>query len=1210
MPRRRILFLYAGLTLGVLLITVGTLQASGVLGGMVRDLARQYLNPELFQLAGANVDIPGGRVELRGLTLGDGSDSSSAAIDSIEIDVDPIGLDLRKIHVQGLHVHLRWTEDGLVYPSLDELFAAERPQGGDSDPLRYVRRLVVTDSTIRADLPSGQTVVLDRVSLETSPATDEGSTGDEIVLTGTARLDERFEVSIDATSSADASSFQLFVDVLDVPLTAIPDFLPNAGEAFDGWDRIGGTAKKITGWVLQQPGGELRWGAQVETDDLRGGYADVPYELRDAKAKVSFQSHNGGIARLQLQDLSIGGDLSVDIIARNLLSPTTSEPPRVDAEATIKDLLINEDLEGLLDRIPVARRIWRGLAPRGGRGTGRFTFGRAFPSDGSLPGERVAFDLDVTGTSIQLDGFELKNGRRVVRFPTRIEGVDGRIEVRPDEVVFRECGGKIAGGRVAVDGAITLENGRPSAFRVDILGKDVAFETEVRDALAELVPGAGAHWDTYAPRGKTDFEIRVRPPGPADGTAPVAVDVRILPVAASASWRGFPVRVDSIRGAIDIGREGVSFDLEGQRDGGPIAIHGRFIKPPFYAPRSVPEDALDSELWLRAESLRLGEEVRTALALLGRDPETPSDAPSQLEDIWTLLQPTGTVGCELTLWKDATAEVLESDIRVDLTDTEIELRTLPVPISDLRGPVFVHRTREGTRVDVSAVEGLIRHAGGEAPAKVVTQGTILVPDRGAIRMDVASLVRGLVLDDDLANALDTPDANGIKLFPRANWDLLAPRGSVDVLLRQTRNGETHGSDMKISLRGVESRLERLPYPLTDMYGEVRIVGSRTRFRDIRGRMASSVVECEEGEVYTDGDDTVIQAKVRTEDFPLDDAMANLMIGPIREAYLQRRLRGRTEIRDLDIELRIPQNPELMQVDLNGIFRPRGVSMVLGADVVDIAGVVTINEAHVDSVGGFVSGSIEDGRFSMIGHNVGGVSADFIADPYKLRLPRLAARLHSGTVHGLPDRDAVTYEFDGDGITRANLTWKTVYLGELLEAVGFEDVAYDGQLEGRVVLDELIGADIVNCRGEGRLRISEGNLGEVPIFSEIYKILRPRERPRFTEVSFDTKFGKKRLELRNLAIKSGLFTVTGSGQVDMGGNLKMLIGFPDLLQLPGWLLLPEVVAQIGGQVVQFQVFGNIRSPNARPTFGWNRTLPNGPSLKPIPARPLPRVREDF
>jgi hypothetical protein len=1217
--RRRILLLYAGISAAILVVTAVTLQASGVLGGFVEDFARNYVNPDLIRLAGADFDLSGGRVRLRGIEVGDKDDEGGPVmqVDNVELDVDPIGFDLRKIHLQGLQLHLRWTEDGLVLPSLDSLLSeaartAPRSENEDQAPLRFLRRLSITDSTLRLSFPGLEPIALDALRIETSPTSNEGGAPGEIVLEGDARLAGEYVVRVSGTGTVDGDSFRVFLDLEDAPLDLVTEVAPRLRELVDGIGEVSGNIARTSLWARYQRGDEEPWrfGGQVEIDSVRGTVPEVPYALVDATVRASFQSQRGGIASLQLQDASVDGNLAVTAIARNVVEASADAPRTVEAEVRAEDVLIDDRIARLLERVPVADKIWSGLSPEGGRGTGRFAIVQELSTDenGEQPRPDVEFDLDVTGTSIQLEGFPTSDGRTVVRFPLRITEAGGSVRLRKGLVSLEGIEGRLSGGQITLDGAIDIVDGRPEGFRIDIDGTDVEFRDELREALEELVSGAAGHWDTYSPEGRAHVHIAIRPEDRPDRSAPVRVDVRLVPVAASAAWSGFPVRVGEIRGAIDIGDEGVTFDLEGRRNGAPVHLHGRF--PNERGRTADAGDGLAMELWLQAERLEFDETVRQALQRLGAD-EATAEEPSMLDGVWRMLQPRGASGCELSLWKDPEREFADFDLRLDLLDAEIELETLPLPISALEGPVFIHRTGGDTRIDIGSVRGRIRNR-TIAAATVLSQGTVLAPAAGPTRIEVVSLVRGLELTDELADALDTPAGpDQERLFPRENWNLLAPSGVVDVLLEQKLEdvAATPETTMTIQLRGVRSDLERLPFPLTATYGEVSVVGGQARFRDVRGQMRNVEVVCRRGEVYADGGTTVIHAEVSAENFPVDSNMANLMVGPIRTAYLDRSIRGTVQIRDLDVTMRVPENPDDMRVDLEGTFQTERLAMIVGVDITDVNGLVRIDEASIDATGGSVRGVVRDGSFTILQHPVRGCSADFLADSTKLRLRNVDSQLHGGKVTGYGDDDTLVYEFAGEGTTRANLAWRTVYLRDVLEAVGFEDVAYQGQLEGRLVLEELVGSNIVNARGNGELRITEGDLGEVPLFSEIYKILKPRQRPRFTDVRFGADFRDRKIDVEDLRIVSGLFTARGGGTIDMGGNLDMELAFPDLLKGPGWLLLPEVVSQLAGQVVSFEILGNLRFPTARPKFRWSGDLPEQ-TFKPIPARLVPRTTEDF
>jgi hypothetical protein len=122
-------------------------------------------------------------------------------------------------------------------------------------------------------------------------------------------------------------------------------------------------------------------------------------------------------------------------------------------------------------------------------------------------------------------------------FPYPVDKVNGTLILLPDHWEFRDFAGTRNGADIRVRGTSFPQEpgvppGRESRVVIDIAGKNVGIDADLREALRPL-PGLAKGWDTFRPGGRMSFQARVdRVPGkPQD--MDIAVEVNgcsVLPI--------------------------------------------------------------------------------------------------------------------------------------------------------------------------------------------------------------------------------------------------------------------------------------------------------------------------------------------------------------------------------------------------------------------------------------------------------------------------------------------------------------------------------------------------------------------------------------------------------------------------------------------------------------------------------------------------------
>lgn len=1184
MTRKRILFIYLGFLSILLVGTYLVLRETGVARAFVENVIAQFLDRDVFRLRDANVDLGGGIVTLRGLEIATpGSEPGGARmeIESVEVGVDtnPLGEvgRVRNVSVRGMRLELDLAEGR--FPDLERLLSRRAPEA-DREP-EPPPPVEVLDSTLSLRLfRDAPPVEFTDVALRLLPEEPDSF---EVSLSGSMTSPHGDRVTVEGRSDLSKPEFRAVLRIADVPLS--PELARSySPEAVDFLADIGakGTARSIAIWAeypdSHAPAGaepELVAGVRIDLTDLRCSMPQLPYPIVGATARVGADLREGGTIDFVLDDESVDGDVHV----RGTVAGLLEDAPVAEIEVDATDVLVGPVLGRALAPLTDARNVWDAFQPSGGRADARVHLVTARPGED----ERLSVDITLRGVGATFVGFEAADGTRERGFPFPMSDLRGSVRLYEGEVTIDGVRARLGDHEIELDGLVVPRKGMAPHIELDLRSSELAFSKDIRDALAVFDPEIAAIYDEYSPAGETALELDVRT-GP-DLEAP-GVRVRLRPLGASAAWAGFPYRVEQVTGLVDIGTGGVFLELEGARGSTTVGLTGRFP-----ATDGDAASAPDALLRVRASDLTIDDELRRAMRHLS----------ASLGRTMDFLGAEGICEVDLTTWRDAGAEDFGYDVRVDLHDGSIRLENLPLPTRDLAGPVFVHGEGTRSRIEVSAVRGVIENGPDRPPAGLVVHGTVDARSDD-YTTDLSAVVRGLELNDRLGNAVHQFGA-----FDIETWKVLEPSGNVDLIWHQTKSfGEPlPHQTLRLQLVDVRSGAAFLPAPAEDMFGDVKVVDGVATFADVRATMAGATVQCSQGSAWRDTDESVFEAVVSSDDFPVDDRIANLLDGPLKVTYLNRQARGRVRIHELRMELRFPDDGSGRRSLLSGRLSALGLKMQLGTEIHDMTGQWTIDRVMVDAEGGTASGAVEGGGFSVFAHRATDVQARFRADTESVRFSGIQGRIHGGSVRGRGEEDDLVYLLAEPGVLSFDLSWDGVSLSQLMRASGVRDGRYSGRLSGHLQLDRLAGVDFVNCAGTGELLITEGDLGQVPVFTSIYSYLAEPRRPRFEKLRMQFTIGGKKVDVPFLEVSSPLLTATGRGTIDMGGYIEMRIDFPDFFgKSADWLFLPQVLRMLTSELAQFQIYGNLRSPQTRPLWLWRDAASRVP-LGPIPAFPVTR-----
>lgn len=1165
------------------------LQESGATRAFVRSMLGRVLATD-WALQDAVVDLGQGTLTLTGLRIDDPQVHGHrlAQVDQLRlgIDTNPLGdlLSVHTVEIEGLDLHID-LRTGRV-PALADLL---RDPTGDArapkdrlPPIRVRRSRV--ELQVSADAPP---LVLADVNLDLLP---ERATPSRAHLSGTAHSPE-FGLTFTLDGMADLLRTEFQATARMPPLRVDDELLRRLRTYLPGLPATGitGSLQQVVLWFEMRgaladdgtvPGPAA--GLVAEARNVNCKLPQIPYPITGASCEFAASTLDGGSLRMAARQSGPQGDLDV----RTEMVQLWSEP-RFEIRAKGRSVKVDADSISAMQSFADGRDIMAALQPTAGRVDLELFLQRR--SDGS---EDLEVDVGVTGAEMTYRGF----GEPPIGFPLPLTAVSGNVHVGDHVISIDNATGEVrpeaGGGTVHCNGTVATWPDKPTRVAVDLDSPRLRFTSVVRQALGTLLHDGGDLYDEFQPKGACAVAVRIRPMNESGW------QVRIAPDDAGITWRGMPVPVEAMSGQIQVRSDGVLFDVAARRGTGTVQARGRMLFP-------ADDSSGDTEIWVAARGLPLDASMRQGVSVLAPD----------VEAIWAELQPEGRCSAEVTVWRTAPETEFGYDGHLAFHDCRLAPVTLALPVRKVDGSLFLHGRGQEQRIDLDAVRGELPDLEGSGRAIVTAVGSLRRRQGSNEHADLTAVVRDLRLDDRLANALDR-----IGALSRRTWNVLRPSGIVDMVFHRQRPlaGAPTRQDLTVQLRGVGSDAEMLPQPAREVTGQLRVTDGRVDFADLRARMGPAFVVCDAGHVTSAPDDptrTEVVFEVNSDRFPVDDNLAKLFEGPMRQAILDRQLHGTARVSKLRLKFLVPpeDSGQPFETTVQGFFQPFDVSLVLGARVEGVHGLVQVFESRVDRTGGTLSGTLENGSFRVFGQPCEALTGGFHADPDRVVFDPLSVRLHGGRIQGGDGAQPLVYTLGTGGqpgSLAANVEFDGINVNDLLEYGGMVMPPYSGTLRGQIRLDELRGADFVDMRGEGRVQLVDGNLGTVPVFTGIYAMVSESDRPRFESASTQFRVGERRIEFKELTLTSPLFQVAGSGSMTMDGyvDIKMTLdtlfgGSADLL------VLPPILQAITSRLVRFHLFGPMRDLRAEQrwiTQGDPRRL----GLVPVPPRLDKPVRPDY
>ena len=1197
MSWRRILLLSTALVAVLASITWALLQDSNVATDFLRRALQKRFAAEV-DINDTTIRMQAGSLRIDGFTLADPttSDRTFARFRTARVDVqvDPFGAGVapRYVVVEGLQLIA-----GPTIPSAADLMKEIAAPKDDADAgLLTAPVIELRSGKATLFIASGEPpLVLDDIDALAAPLASDPT---KLQLSGSAQLQEppaRLSLSGEIDLATGAAAISVATNAVTCSKQMVANLARLAKVDQQQLDVSGEIESlRVTCHVPERDAEDRTPTFEVEArcSEVDLDTPRLPPIVRGAEVRLYVNTSRGGQVDATVSQRNDAG--AVDVCARvTHLNTSGDGHPQLELSARGTDLVINEDLRAALQSFEIGRRVVAGLEPTAGRADLQL-----YLRNPHVPGGDVELDLDLRDVAMAFHGFG--EAERRIAFPLPLEHGRGRVRLRDKILMLQGVEAEIAatagGGEVSLKGRINVQRGRGQDTTLDIEGRGVAFQNDLRSALATLLRDDGKLYDKLAPTGRADVRVAVRP----RDVLPGGFDVEIRPRGAAMRWVGFPYLLDDLQGSIHVGHRAARFDLRGRHGPGALAMRGRIPTRNEHAPG----DGFEAVVEL--EGLKLDRGLLEGVAVV-----VP-----ELEAHWRRATPTGALSGAVKVWRPGPDALLYHDIRLQLERVDLALPVTPWRAADLSGQVLIQGAGPDARIDFDSLRGELQNGISE-PAKLALLGHLETGPN--VARDLAFVVRELELSDSLGETLDELNALDLQ-----TWTSLAPAGHVDLVVREKFGGEVgpeRDLDLVVQLVDVQSNARMLPRPAEKMTGELHIKNGELRFRDIRGELGGATVHCANGLVRKlderDGR-TEISFDVHARDFPVDDGLANLFTGPLRAAILQRELRGQADVDGLSLRFLVPGSDTALPfaTTIRGTVGLDGVDLLLGAGgdglrIQNIQGQVILAESTVDDAGGQLTGTLNSGAMSILGHPFESVESTFTADATQLVVHTMRTRIHDGELrHTSVEAPALTYTFASteapEGRLSADLQFDRVDVYALLSTSGWSNPPYRGLASGQVELIHLDGNNLVGAEATGALKVSEADLGKVPLFQAIYAQLPPADQPRFHQLDTQFQLTERAMQFKRLDVRSDILAVKGEGKLDLDGYLDVQMELDGLLGESADPLLMPFVEYIAKNLISFRLFGYLRDLRASTEFLGSRT-PRRPAVLPVPpprARPKP------
>jgi hypothetical protein len=709
------------------------------------------------------------------------------------------------------------------------------------------------------------------------------------------------------------------------------------------------------------------------------------------------------------------------------------------------------------------------------------------------------------------------------KLPFPINDVSAGFTARDGEFTVERAEGRYGATVVRIDHA-RFTSGDPATapFELALEVIDLELDEQLKRWSAPPKLKLQEVWRDFQPRGRVSLSVRSgrdTPGGPERKKLVVDChDVAIL-------YRHFKYPIDHIRGRFSWENERITVEgLSTLVGGRPLSATGTIDRP---GPDAV------VALAFNGEALPIDKALLDAM-------------PTEVREVVDDFNPKGTVRGHLSLRRvpdkaggDPRGKVA-IDAVLDLNeDCGIRWIGMPYPINNLTGRLEIHPDRwkfagmRGTNGQaVIKGAGLVEKLGGTNKHPV-------------LKVDLDIQAEKLPFDDQLRAAL--PPAW------QKTWRYLDPTGSSDVDAKiRIRPGVKDRYVLTVTPRpatGVRLHCERDPKPGGDPGGEtiLRMEDVTGRFvyndgpvdmKDVGFRFLGTPVQFESGQVIVkdSGAFRLGVSKLWVKGIRLDSELRSYM-PPVMAQFAQRLDDGRTFT--LKGNLGLGWSGEKGKPvwctwgHALAVFNDNAVTLQPGIGLEHMQGQLVNVRGWTDGDTFDLHGAVRLESVSVLGQQVTRLESPIDVSAGLAKLPSVRGSLLGGELTG-----ELSVTLDRTPHYAAHLEVRGADLQEYAMTLAGHQT-FRGRVAGRLDL-EGVGGDIRTLQGGGWARVDNGDLGELPVYLRLFKILNLSAA---TKTAFDS--ADVTLSVRNgksyfdpIQFTGSAFSLRGRGTMGVQGDLDM------------------------------------------------------------------------
>jgi hypothetical protein len=683
----------------------------------------------------------------------------------------------------------------------------------------------------------------------------------------------------------------------------------------------------------------------------------------------------------------------------------------------------------------------------------------------------------------------------------------------------------------------------------------------------------------YQPRGPVSVSYTYRRAGP--GARPLKEWV-VRPEGMTGLCDVFPYPLEGVTGTVRLDTlaiplRNIRLDLHGMAGGRPVQVQGR-IK----GEKKTSEVALE----IQASGLLLDHRVMAALPPRVRQ-VAGQFLPKKSREVGLHEAPMGHGDVVAVIQRTPGQTQIRKKFTITFHGASVYYDQFPYDVEGVEGELVVHpdqtwechgfRGRHGRgEIRVDGHSSRVQESGvSSSPTpdpRLLTSG----PGRGLtpapppehVHLTIQGM--GMRVDRDLEDALapaHLPERQSLRKAVRA----LALSGNLEFKAEVIDHpGQPQDIDVAVEVHGCTMRPTFFDYALHHLCGKVRYARGRVHVSNLRARHGTAQLTLGAGliQLKPGGGFLAWLRGLHGANLPADDDLLAALPEPIRKVLAGLKLTGPVGLDLAYLTLDQPGEPgNALKVWWGGGVTLREAAFKAGVQAQGVTGVFHCHGHHDGQQMHGLFGDLLLQRALVLGQPLSNLHARLEIPPEKpnvVEVRDLKADLFGGTVGGeahLKLGQVLRYEVDLEAVQMQLDRFGKHNLGAAGQRAQLQGAARAAlHLTGE-------GGDLLTLKGNGRLDVPQGKMGELPLLLDLVKAvgLRVPDRTAFEQAHMVFAVEGPQVRVQQLDLYGNAVSVRGQGTVDLDGNNVSL----DFSATPGRFaqVLPPVLDAIPQAISQ-------------------------------------------